>query len=118
MFSQGISHGHHYTAFNLPFTGEWIDCLANIMCSNYFLDLTCFLIQNTDLCRIAISYVRNWIRHICTKRICLSQIFSIINLTDHIIDGLTCLAVLHNLIAGTAACFSCDQSLSGTGSSS
>lgn len=103
-------------ALNLTFTRQWIDCLAHIMCSNHFLNLTCFLIQDTHLRRIAVGYMGNRIRHICAKRICLCKIFPIINFTDHIINGLTCIAVLHNLIAGSAAGFPCYQSLSGTGS--
>ena len=116
MLSQCKSYGHHYAALNLTFTRQWNDCLAHIMCSNHFLNLTCFLIQDTHLRRIAVGYMGNRIRHICAKRICLCKIFPIINFTDHIINGLTCIAVLHNLIAGSAAGFPCYQSLSGTGS--
>ncbi len=84
-------------------------------CAATILHLTCFLIQDTHLRCIAICHMRDRIRHICSKRICLCKIFSVINLPI-ISSWFSCISVFHQLLTGSSACFPCYQSLSGAGS--
>ena len=115
LFPQGITHGHDHATLDLPFTGQWIDSLSDIMRSNDLLHLTGSGINHAHLGRISIRNMRHRIRHICAKRICLCKVFSIINDSLHILKFFSCSAVFHQFLTGSAAGLSCDQSLSGTG---
>ena len=116
LFSECVSHRHYNTTFNLTFAGERVDSFTNIVCGNHFLNLACLRIKDADLSCISISNMRNWVRHICTKRMSLSEILSVESFSNHIFHGLTAVFRFHEFFTCSAARFTSYKCLTRTGS--
>ena len=114
LLRQGVAHAHHNAALDLPFAGQRVDGLANIVRGDHLFNFARLLVENAHLRRVAIGDMADGVRHICAERVRLGVVFAVKLLPLQIAQR----AVLHRVAqqqAGAAAGLAGDERLARAG---
>ena len=85
--TEGISHAHDHSAFNLAFQGKRINGFSYAVGCNHLLYFSRVFIENAELCCVSISHMGDRVWQVGAKLICLSKVLCIEFLSFQFLQG-------------------------------